>query len=117
MAVIQRLQPLAAQGELERGIFENAIEQSLGRTDFANGGFGSGTKFPHAAELSALLRQYRLTGKEQIKKALDVTLTAKKKVNPIFANRALRFWPAVFLSFLKAVQPTDASNMNREGRW
>ena len=75
-AVIQRLRPLAAQGELERGIFEKAIEQSLGRTDFTNGGFGSGTKFPHAAELNALLRQYRLTGNARIKKALDLTLTA-----------------------------------------
>ncbi len=75
-AVIQRLQPLAAQGELERGLFEKGIQQSLGRTDFVNGGFGSGTKFPHAAELSALLRQFRLTGDEKIKKSLDLTLTA-----------------------------------------
>lgn len=75
-SVIQRLQPLRAQGELERGIFEKGIEQSLGHTDFVNGGFGSGTKFPHAAELSALLRQYRMTGNARIKQALDLTLTA-----------------------------------------
>ncbi|MFQ5606737.1 MAG: thioredoxin domain-containing protein [Candidatus Zixiibacteriota bacterium] len=75
-AVIERLQPMASQARFGREIFERAIEESLKRVDFVNGGFGGSTKFPHAAELSALLRSYKLTGADSVKQALEVTLTA-----------------------------------------
>ncbi len=58
--VKQQLQLSSERVSLGKGIFEQAIEQSLSHVDYTFGGFGTDKKFPHASELAALLRYYVL---------------------------------------------------------
>jgi uncharacterized protein YyaL (SSP411 family) len=54
---------MSAGAELLRfGMIENGASQLMQRVDHQHGGFGGAPKFPHATEISLLLRQYRLSG-------------------------------------------------------
>ncbi|MCH9030746.1 MAG: thioredoxin domain-containing protein [candidate division Zixibacteria bacterium] len=75
-AVEQRLRPYAAKAELGKSIFDRAVKQSLSKVDPVHGGFGTGRKFPHTAELTAQLRSYASTGDESTRTTLEKTLRA-----------------------------------------
>ncbi len=58
--VKQQLQPVLTKVNQGKNTFNEAIDQSLSRVDFTFGGFGNDKKFPHASELTGLLRYYVL---------------------------------------------------------
>jgi len=73
---------LAAQGEageataIDEELVADAFEASTAFYDPVYGGFGKGTKFPHAMFLMFLLKHYERTGSEAAMEMLDKTLVA-----------------------------------------
>ncbi len=77
--VKRQLQISAEKISLGKNIFDEAIDQSLGRVDFTFGGFGNDKKFPHASELAALLRYYAINRNDE---------SAKGDANPANSEKA-----------------------------
>jgi uncharacterized protein YyaL (SSP411 family) len=71
--VLQRETPKALLGQ---NMLKMAADQLMKAFDSVNGGFGPAPKFPHALELSSLLRQYRRSGDLALFNAVDKSLGA-----------------------------------------
>ncbi|MCC6673510.1 MAG: thioredoxin domain-containing protein [Planctomycetes bacterium] len=72
--VRRHLTPALAPGEPQLAHADAAALGSLKRLDPVHGGFGSAPKFPHASELTALLRHHARTGDAESLHAVELTL-------------------------------------------
>jgi len=62
------------KGDLEKSVIGKAAQELIDNYDRTNGGFGGAPKFPHATELSFLLKAHKSEGKAEFLQAVEHTL-------------------------------------------
>jgi len=69
-----RLNMRTASADLKPEFIRSAAKAVHGTVDHTHGGFGSAPKFPHALEISLLLRQYHQTKEARLLDAAEISL-------------------------------------------